>query len=116
MISSDVMRGYHDTIVLFLLLDKPSYGYEISKQIKLISKGKYIVKETTLYSTFNRLEKNGYIESFSGKETFGKPRTYYQITEKGRFYYQTKCKEWIVIQEVISNFVINDTSSMKGES
>lgn len=36
-ISSDVIRGYNDTIILYLLLDKPSYGYEISKQIKQIS-------------------------------------------------------------------------------
>ena len=31
-ISSDVIRGYNDTIILYLLLDKQSYGYEISKQ------------------------------------------------------------------------------------
>ena len=33
-ISSDVIRGYNDTIILYLLLDRPSYGYEISKQIR----------------------------------------------------------------------------------
>jgi len=32
-ISSDIIRGYNDTIILYLLLDKPSYGYEISKQM-----------------------------------------------------------------------------------
>lgn len=56
-ISSDVIRGYNDTIILYLLWDKPSYGYEISKQIKLISEEKYVIKETTLYSAFTRLEK-----------------------------------------------------------
>ena len=25
-ISSDVIRGYNDTIILYLLLDRPSYG------------------------------------------------------------------------------------------
>ena len=39
-ISSDVIRGYNDTIILYLLLDRPSYGYEISKQIRLISEEK----------------------------------------------------------------------------
>ncbi|MDD6351678.1 MAG: PadR family transcriptional regulator, partial [Lachnospiraceae bacterium] len=33
-ISSDVIRGYNDTIILSLLLDQPSYGYEISKMIR----------------------------------------------------------------------------------
>ena len=43
-ISSDIIRGYNDTIILYLLLDKPSYGYEISKQIKAMTNEKYIVK------------------------------------------------------------------------
>ena len=63
-ISSDVIRGYNDTMILYLLLDKPSYGYEISKQIKTLSNEKYVIKETTLYSAFTRMERNGYIESF----------------------------------------------------
>lgn len=105
MISSDVMRGYNDTIILFLLLDNPSYGYEISKQIKSITNEKYIIKETTLYSAFNRLEKNNFIESFPGNETFGKKRTYYKITENGKAYYKDKCKEWYLIKDVVNNFI-----------
>ena len=57
-ISSDVIRGYNDTMILFLLLQNPSYGYEVSKQIKELSSEKYIIKETTLYSAFTRMEKN----------------------------------------------------------
>ena len=75
MISSDVIRGYNDTIILYLLKQEPSYGYEISKQIRQISEEKYVIKETTLYSAFTRMEKNGYIESFFGNETGGKRRT-----------------------------------------
>lgn len=105
MISSDVIRGYNDTIILFLLLDAPSYGYEISKQIKDISEGKYIIKETTLYSTFTRLEKNGYIESFPGTETNGKRRTYYKVTDLGISYYRTKCEEWQLTKEVVEKFI-----------
>ena len=105
MISSDVIRGYNDTIILYSLLDGPSYGYEISKQSRERTEEKYVMKETTLYSTFARLEKNGYIESFHGSETFGKRRTYYRITEKGRAYYREKCEEWRLTNEVVSLFV-----------
>ena len=106
MISSDVIRGYNDTIILYLLLDAPSYGYEISKRIRELSAEKYIIKETTLYSAFNRLEKNSYISSFFGDETNGKRRTYYRITEAGRSYYQEKCREWRVTKDVIEKFII----------
>lgn len=105
-ISSDVIRGYNDTMILFLLLQDPSYGYEISKQIKELSAGKYIIKETTLYSAFTRMGKNGYVESFSAEGAgTGKRRTYYRITEKGRQYYQEKCEEWNLTKEVIEHFI-----------
>lgn len=105
MISSDVIRGYNDTILLFLLLDGPSYGYEISKSIRELTGEKYIIKETTLYSAFSRLEKNGFIESFYGTETNGKRRTYYQITTAGISYYKEKCEEWNLTKEVIEKFI-----------
>ena len=105
MISSDVIRGYNDTIILYLLLDNDSYGYEISKKIKELSEEKYIIKETTLYSAFTRLEKNGFIESYYTDETFGKRRTYYRITEDGRNYYNEKCREWELTKEVINKFI-----------
>lgn len=105
-ISSDVIRGYNDTMILFLLLDNPSYGYEISKKIKMYSDEKYIIKETTLYSAFTRMEKNGYVESFSEKGENGKRRTYYRITEAGRNYYKEKCDEWMLTKEVVEKFII----------
>lgn len=105
MISSDVIRGYNDTIILFLLLDTPSYGYEISKKIRNLSEEKYVIKETTLYSAFTRLEKNGHIEAFSGDGISGKRRTYYRITDKGREYYFGKCEEWTLTKEVVEKFI-----------
>ncbi|WP_069997186.1 PadR family transcriptional regulator [Cellulosilyticum sp. I15G10I2] len=105
MISSDVIRGYNDTIILSLLLEGDSYGYEISKNIRLITDEQYVIKETTLYSAFSRLEKNGYIESYYGEETQGKRRTYFRITYSGVAYYKEKCEEWDLTKKVINKFV-----------
>lgn len=107
-ISSDVIRGYNDTMILRILLDAPSYGYEISKEITRRSDGKYRIKETTLYSAFTRLERNGLTESFSdvGKEN-GKRRTYYRLTEAGRHYYREKCEEWQLTKDVVEQFVVD---------
>lgn len=105
MIGSDVIRGYNDTIILCILLDSDSYGYEISKRVRTISEEKYVMKETTLYSAFNRLEKQGYIESYYGEETQGKRRTYFHITAKGTAYYKEKCAEWRLTKDVIDRFI-----------
>ncbi len=104
-ISSDVIRGYNDIIILYLLSDAPSYGYEISKRIRSLSEEKYMIKETTLYSAFNRMEKNGFIESFVETAENGKKRTYYRITDAGRSYYSEKCEEWNLTKDVIERFI-----------
>lgn len=105
-ISSDVIRGYNDTMILCLLMRAPSYGYEISKSIRSMSEGKYVIKETTLYSAFTRMERNGYIESFENTaDASGKRRTYYRITDRGRSYYQEKCAEWTLTKEVVERFI-----------
>jgi len=111
LISSDVIRGYNDTIILHLLLEGDSYGYEISKEIERRSEGNYTIKETTLYSAFSRLEKNGYLVSYQGNETFGRKRTYYKITNAGREYYHLKCQEWSLTKKAINMFTREDTDN-----
>lgn len=107
-ISSDVIRGYNDTMILSILRDGPSYGYEISKQIKVKSDEKYVIKETTLYSAFARMEKNGFIESFiveADATGNSKKRTYYRITDSGSNYFNEKCDEWKLTKEVVEKFI-----------
>ncbi|MCF0130390.1 MAG: helix-turn-helix transcriptional regulator [Pseudobutyrivibrio sp.] len=109
-ISSDVIRGYNDTIILFLIKDEPSYGYEIQKQIRGLSQEKYIIKETTLYSAFSRLEKAGFVESFLD-DSSGKKRTYYRITPEGLAYYYGKCEEWELTKEVVEHFIMKEAKN-----
>lgn len=114
-ISSDVIRGYNDTMILYLLQKEPSYGYQISKQIKQLSDEKYIIKETTLYSAFTRMEKNGYVESYvvePGPDGNGKKRTYYRITQAGIDYYNEKCEEWLLTKEVVEKFISKEITKL----
>jgi PadR family transcriptional regulator PadR len=101
MISSDVIRGYNDTIILSILAKGPSYAYEISKTIRALSKAQYIIKETTLYSAMSRLEANGWIRPSEVVDR----RTYYAITDAGIDYLQSNKTEWQTTQDVISQFI-----------
>ena len=107
-ISSDVMRGYIDLIILRVLCDGDSYGYEISKKITDLSENSYTMKETTLYSAFSRLEKLRYLRPYPGSASGGRERTYYTLTEEGLRYYRHKCDEWSVTQSLISKFITNN--------
>lgn len=105
MLGSDAMRGYNDTLLLGLLTESDSYGYALSREIDTRSDGRYIMRETTLYSAMNRLEKQGHIAAYQGAETQGRPRTYYTITDAGRAYYAEKCAEWHTIKQVVDRFI-----------
>lgn len=102
---SDAIRGYIELMVLFVLYDKPSYGYRISKDISELTENQYNIKNTTLYSALERLVKKGDLESFHGTETNGKQRTYYRITEEGRKSYSDKCADWRKTNQIIEHFL-----------
>ena len=76
-LTSDLIRGHTETIILAQLLKKDSYGYEINKSIQQTTHGEYELKEATLYSAFRRLENAEMIESYWGDETTGARRRYY---------------------------------------
>jgi PadR family transcriptional regulator PadR len=64
-----------------------------------------MVKETTLYSAFARLEKGGLVESFPQVAENGKRRTYYRITPAGIDHYQARCREWKLTKDVVGRFM-----------
>ena len=61
-ITSDIIRGHTDTIILAHLEANDSYGYQINKSIQ--ERTGYILKDATLYTAFRRLEDLGYITSY----------------------------------------------------
>lgn len=106
-VNSDMLRGFHDLMILYRLSKGESYGYELSKYIRDRTNGVYTIKETTLYSSFNRLEKNHFISSFSKKETEGRKRTYYKLTAIGAVQLEQLSDDWKTTQEIIRQFIPN---------
>lgn len=100
--SSDILRGYTDTIILAQLVHEDSYGYIISKNVQEITGGELQLKEATLYTTFRRLENAGMIESYWGNENAGARRRYYHLTDAGRKLYEENLADWIKYRAVIS--------------
>ncbi|MDR1188006.1 MAG: PadR family transcriptional regulator [Bifidobacteriaceae bacterium] len=104
-ISPDVIRGYVDTMILAVLRERPSYGYEIAHRIRELTGGAYVMKETTLYSALTRMETRALVESFDGGATHGRPRVYYRVTGLGQDYCRAKCAEWRLTQEIVLKFI-----------
>lgn len=104
-ISSDLIRGHTDTIILRFLYDHDSYGYEINRNIHNMTEGEYELSEATLYTAFRRLEKEGCIESYWGDENSGARRRYYRISEKGKRKYEENLKEWEASYRMIERLI-----------
>ena len=105
MLTSDLIRGHTETIILAHLVPKDSYGYEINKAIQEKTGGKYELKEATLYSAFRRLENARMIRSYWGDENSGARRRYYAITELGRQTYHQNRLDWEKAKTAIDRLI-----------
>lgn len=103
--SSDLLRGHTDTMILKLLLNHDRYGYEITRLIHENSGMEYELKEATMYSSLKRLESGGHIQSYWGSETQGGRRKYYSITPAGRELYQSNIENWNTSKNILDKLL-----------
>lgn len=104
-ISSDLLRGNTDTMILKILQEGDHYGYEIVKLLRERSDGELELKEATLYSSLRRLEADGAIAWYWGDETQGGRRKYYQVTDQGRQTYQNNKLNWEHTKRIVDRLI-----------
>jgi len=104
-LTSDLLRGHTDTIILKFLGEGDKYGYEITKLVSELSNHEYELKEATMYSSLKRLEADGHITSYWGDETQGGRRKYYRITESGRKQYQNNIRNWNYAKQILEKLL-----------
>lgn len=107
-VTSDLLRGHTETIILAHLLKGDSYGYEINKSIQQKTDNRYELKEATLYSAFRRLEEAEMITSYWGEEERGARRRYYNITDRGREMYYQNRRDWEEAKNIIDKLIEGD--------
>ena len=104
-LSSDLLRGHTDTIILRLLLSGDKYGYEITKLVYEGSAYAYELKEATMYSSLKRLENDGHITAYWGSETQGGRRKYYSLTSTGRKLYESNKRNWDYAKQILDQLL-----------
>ena len=104
-ITSDLIRGHTDTIILAALMKGDNYGYKINRMIYEMTTGSSELKEATLYTSFKRLEEAGCICSYWGDEATGARRRYYTITNHGRDTYKRSVEEWNETKMIVDKLI-----------
>lgn len=98
-------KGVLEMLVLELVCQGPTYGYELLLRLKERSGGMFTLKEGTLYPILYRLEDDGMIEAgWSDWEGRKVPKKIYTATEKGRAERQKRQKIWIEFVNNVNQF------------
>ena len=90
----NLLRGTIPTLILSVLAEGPSYGYEISETIKERTQGGLRLSVAALYTTLKRMEDQGLIEPCEGVQQGARERRYYRVTEEGTAFLRAKRMEW----------------------
>ncbi|MDO5400466.1 MAG: PadR family transcriptional regulator [Eubacteriales bacterium] len=99
-------KGVLELLVLRLICDSPSYGYELQKRLKEESGGLFQLKEGTLYPILYRLEDDGLIESgWQQGKGRAAPKKIYSATQKGRAENLRRHALWQTFSETVSQFL-----------
>lgn len=92
MIESQMLKGVIDGVILHIIKNNETYGYEIVEELK--RSGFYTMSEGTVYPILTRLTKKGYILGGYKKSEIGPKRKYYYITSKGVEYLESFYKSF----------------------
>ena len=93
-IPSKIARGSAELAILALLVEKPLYGFEISKQIEERTQGALRFELASLYPMLYDLEKRGLIDGKWQENSTGRDRRYYHLTAAGKKALEPLKREW----------------------
>jgi PadR family transcriptional regulator PadR len=103
-ISSDLIRGHIDTIILHTLLDGDKFAQQISDFIELKSDGKYKINQATLYSSLKRLESLKHVKAYLNDSPNGR-RKFFKLTDLGKTTVETNLSSWSYSRAIIDKLM-----------
>jgi DNA-binding PadR family transcriptional regulator len=102
-LSKKTLDGNVETLLLAVLTDGPSYGYQLVVDLNARAPGLLRTGEGTVYPVLHRLEKRGLIQSTWRVGETARPRRYYRVTPKGRKALAENRLQWSALQKVMSS-------------
>ena len=103
-ISSDLIRGHIDTIILYSLTDGQKTSQQIIDSVSIKSENKYQLNQATLYSSLKRLESLKLISSVWHDSEDGR-RKFFALTESGKFTVETNLSNWEYSRSIIDKLI-----------
>ena len=97
----ELKRGSAELLILSLLEARPRHGYELSKLIKVRSRGQLTFHIDSLYPLLYRLEERAWIKGTWVEKPGERRRRYYKVTSEGRSVLAQQRKTWAAFVEAV---------------
>lgn len=104
-VEAELKRGVLDVLIMKLLEEHESYGYELVTRLDSLGGGFLTIKEGTLYPLLYRLEEKGYVVPRWEPPTRGVPRKYYRLTDAGRVELAQQSEYWRHFSRAVSTIL-----------
>ena len=104
---SDLLQGTLDLLILRLLARESLHGWNISKQIQLLSGEVLSVGQGSLYPALYRLEHQGWIRSEWKDSDVGRSAKYYALTRAGRKQLERELATWTRLSSAVQLLLDN---------
>lgn len=104
-LTQQLKKGVLEMLVLEIICQEPTYGYELMTKLKAQSEDLFLLKEGTLYPILYRLEDDGMI-SAAWSQGAGKtaPKKVYTATDKGQQERHRRFHVWKEFYQAVNGF------------
>lgn len=89
-------------IILSILRNGDSYGYDIINRVREISGGEVEWAAGSLYPVLHRMKSNGWIEDYWHEPDGERRRKYYRITAAGRKALADEREKWMTFHNILT--------------
>ena len=104
-LSKKTLDGNMETMLLAVLSDGPSYGYQLVQDLNTKAPGVLKTGEGTIYPVLHRLQERELIQSAWRTGETGRQRRYYRITPKGKKALTDNRQQWAALAKVMQTML-----------
>jgi len=102
MLNKELIAASSTPLILSILAEGESYGYEIIQRISALSGDEITWSEGMLYPVLHRLEKEELVTSEWKVVETGRRRKYYRLNKKGMTAMEEEKKQWGIVNNTLA--------------
>jgi PadR family transcriptional regulator, regulatory protein PadR len=102
-IDKDLVAASSTPLVLSILAEGESYGYEILKRVRTLSGGELEWSDGMLYPLLHRLGRLGYVTTEWRTPPEGRRRRYYMLTDDGQAALADQRRQWEAVTRTLND-------------